>query len=48
MSQLAKTILEVQDKEQLDHLDTSILASASMIGGVETVSMLSFMSDHCG
>lgn len=35
---LAKTMLEFQEKEQLDHLDMSILASAFMIGGVETVS----------
>jgi hypothetical protein len=45
---LAKTMLEVQDKEQLDHLDMSILASAFMIGGVETVSTISSMSGHCG
>lgn len=46
---LSKTMLEVQDKEQLDHLDMSILASAFMIGGVETVSnhaqCLAFLAD---
>jgi hypothetical protein len=45
---LAKTMLEVQDKEQLDHLDMSILASAFMIGGVETVSISSFIPGHYG
>ncbi|KAH8161403.1 hypothetical protein CIB48_g6845 [Xylaria polymorpha] len=33
---LAKTMLAVRDKEDLDHLDMAILASAFMIGGVET------------
>ncbi|KUJ15845.1 cytochrome P450 [Mollisia scopiformis] len=33
---LAKTMLEIRDEEQLDHLDMAILASAFMIGGVET------------
>jgi hypothetical protein len=35
---LAKTMLEIRDEEQLDDLDMAILASAFMIGGVETVS----------
>jgi hypothetical protein len=43
---LSKTMLEIQDKEQLDHLDMSILASAFMIGGVETVSLLPFLYVH--
>lgn len=34
---LAKTMLQVRDTEQLDHLDLAITASAFMIGGVETV-----------
>ncbi len=34
---LAKAMIQNQDKEQLDYLDMSILASAFMIGGVETV-----------
>lgn len=34
---LAKTMLDVRDKEGLDDLDMAILASAFMIGGVETV-----------
>ncbi|KAE8340605.1 hypothetical protein BDV24DRAFT_151747 [Aspergillus arachidicola] len=33
---LAKTMIEVRDKEDLDDLDMAILASAFMIGGVET------------
>lgn len=33
---LAKTMLDTKDQEQMDHLDMSILASAFMIGGVET------------
>lgn len=35
---LAKTMVEVRQKEDLDDLDMAILASAFMIGGVETVS----------
>ena len=35
---LVKTLLEARDEEALDHLDMSILCSAFMIGGVETVS----------
>lgn len=35
---LAKTMAEVRQKENLDDLDMAILASAFMIGGVETVS----------
>lgn len=31
---LTKTMLDIQQTEELDHLDTSILASAFMIGGV--------------
>ena len=34
---LAKTIAEVRNKEELDDKDMAILASAFMIGGVETV-----------
>ena len=37
---LAKTMLEIQKAEQLDHLDMSILASAFMIGGVETTASI--------
>ncbi|PWY94256.1 cytochrome P450 [Aspergillus sclerotioniger CBS 115572] len=33
---LAKTIVEVREKEGLDNLDMAMLASAFMIGGVET------------
>ena len=35
---LAKTMVEIRLKEDLDDLDMAILASAFMIGGVETVS----------
>jgi hypothetical protein len=34
---LAKTMLTTKEDENLDHLDMAILASAFMIGGVETV-----------
>lgn len=34
---LVKTMLEEKGKEQLDHIDVSILCAAFMIGGVETV-----------
>lgn len=34
---LAKTMLQVRQAEQLDHLDMAVTASAFMIGGVETV-----------
>jgi hypothetical protein len=34
---LAKTMLDAREEEDLDHIDMSILASAFMIGGVETV-----------
>lgn len=37
---LAKTMVELREKEELDELDMAILASAFMIGGVETVSSL--------
>lgn len=37
---LAKTMLVNQRSENLDHLDMTILTSAFMIGGVETVSKL--------
>ncbi|KAJ6474299.1 cytochrome P450 [Mycena sanguinolenta] len=37
---LAKTMLETKAEEQLDHLDMSILASAFMIGGVETTAAI--------
>ena len=37
---LAKTMLRVRKAEQLDHLDMSILASAFMIGGVETTASI--------
>ncbi|KAJ7146934.1 cytochrome P450 [Mycena epipterygia] len=38
---LAKTMLEKSGQEQMDHLDMSILASAFMVGGVETASFTS-------
>ena len=34
---LAKAMVESREEEDLDHLDMAILASAFMIGGVETV-----------
>ncbi|KAE8316489.1 cytochrome P450 [Aspergillus transmontanensis] len=37
---LAKTMIEVRDKEDLDDLDMAILASAFMIGGVETTAAI--------
>lgn len=37
---LAKSMLQIQKTEQLDHLDMSILASAFMIGGVETTASI--------
>lgn len=37
---LAKTMLTIRKAEQLDHLDMSILASAFMIGGVETTASI--------
>ncbi|KAJ7615860.1 cytochrome P450 [Roridomyces roridus] len=37
---LAKTMLEMQKEEDLDHLDMAILASAFMIGGVETTAAI--------
>lgn len=37
---LAKTMIEVRDEEELDHLDMAILASAFMIGGVETTASI--------
>ena len=37
---LAKTMLDIQKTEELDHLDMSILASAFMIGGVETTASI--------
>ncbi|KAL1859820.1 hypothetical protein Daus18300_009410 [Diaporthe australafricana] len=37
---LAKTMLQVRDTEQLDHLDMAITASAFMIGGVETTASI--------
>lgn len=36
---LAKTMIETRVEEELDDLDMAILASAFMIGGVETVSV---------
>lgn len=38
---LVKTLLEAREEEDLDHLDMAILCSAFMIGGVETVRLLS-------
>lgn len=35
---LAKTIVQVREKEKLDDLDVTFLVSAFLIGGVETVS----------
>lgn len=44
---LAKTMVRTKREEKLDYLDMSILASAFMIGGVETVmSSLCFCLDH--
>ncbi|KAJ5146289.1 Cytochrome P450 E-class group I [Penicillium bovifimosum] len=37
---LAKTMIELRHKEQLDDLDMAILASAFMIGGVETTAAI--------
>ncbi|KAL4897159.1 cytochrome P450 [Aspergillus ambiguus] len=37
---LAKTMAELREKEQLDDLDMAILASAFMIGGVETTAAI--------
>ncbi|KAJ3727480.1 cytochrome P450 [Lentinula raphanica] len=37
---LAKTMVDAQEEEQLDHLDMAILASAFMIGGVETTAAI--------
>ncbi|KAI3396191.1 hypothetical protein diail_394 [Diaporthe ilicicola] len=37
---LAKTMLQIRDMEQLDHLDMAITASAFMIGGVETTASI--------
>jgi cytochrome P450 len=37
---LAKTMLDVKDDENLDHIDMSIMASAFMIGGVETTASI--------
>ncbi|KAJ7510829.1 cytochrome P450 [Mycena galericulata] len=37
---LAKTMVDTKDEEQLDHLDMAILASAFMIGGVETTAAI--------
>ncbi|KAJ7615356.1 cytochrome P450 [Roridomyces roridus] len=37
---LAKTMLESKVEEEMDHLDMSILASAFMIGGVETTAAI--------
>lgn len=37
---LAKTMIEIKEEEKLDHLDMSILASAFMIGGVETTASI--------
>jgi cytochrome P450 len=34
---LVKTLIEIREREQLDHLDMVMLCSAFMIGGVETV-----------
>jgi Cytochrome P450 len=40
---LVKTMILTKEEEQLDHLDMSILCAAFMIGGVETVSILTFV-----
>jgi cytochrome P450 len=37
---LAKTMITVKEEEELDHLDMAILASAFMIGGVETTASI--------
>ena len=45
---LAKTMIQARETEQLDELDMAILASAFMIGGVETVSFLPcFQANEC-
>lgn len=43
---LAKTMIQLQEEECLDELDMSILASAFMIGGVETVCTLETHPDE--
>lgn len=40
---LAKTMIDTKEEEQMGHLDMAILASAFMIGGVETVPRESFI-----
>lgn len=42
---LAKTLNEIKDEEQLDHLDMAIMASAFLIGGVETVGLPNLVAD---
>ncbi|THH14404.1 hypothetical protein EW146_g5920 [Bondarzewia mesenterica] len=37
---LAKTMIQVREEEELDHLDMTILTSAFMIGGVETTAAI--------
>ncbi|KAG5640609.1 hypothetical protein DXG03_007942 [Asterophora parasitica] len=37
---LAKTMIQTKEEEQLDHVDMAILASAFMIGGVETTASI--------
>ncbi|KAF4604487.1 hypothetical protein EYR40_003261 [Pleurotus pulmonarius] len=37
---LVKTMIEVKEEEQLDHVDMSILCAAFMIGGVETTASI--------
>ena len=42
---LAKSMLQSAGEEDLDHLDMSILATAFMVGGVETVRLfLAFLN----
>ncbi|KAJ6529371.1 cytochrome P450 [Mycena capillaripes] len=45
---LVKTMLDVKEKEELDHLDLAILASAFMIGGVETMHHPVVFRPHSG
>lgn len=44
---LAKSMLQVREAENLDDLDMAILASAFMIGGVETVRLLLSLFHEC-
>lgn len=43
---LAKSLVQMRDEENLDDLDMAIMASAFLIGGVETVNDPSALSLH--